>query len=575
MVRNIPKGLMLRSGVYYFRQDVKNADGKYKSIRVSLRTKDLGIALRRLETMKKFMRDYDELTPEEKTEFAKYYSGGELTQIEDSTLEKLRNKDMLVRFFYDQWMAHHADLDELIGTIVENAPIIDLCKKGMPDTALERYNKTWQAATDTIQARALLDLRMQKDIGAKNKFNGVMGFLKDSVQYKSWEEYVASKEEKTPVVMQPVLPVQQPVSECPAHTIRAVMEDMFEQAKTKKATCDSRRLDIENMVKAVGCNLEDDYSKIDNPEIISKICQWIKNRTSKNGAPIKNNRKNKMLGILKLLVLHAEEMEPEHYKAAPLTRCIKTLRKDTKGNTSGYHGFTSEMLSNIFDPKHDFFKNYPEQFMACLIALFSGSRTNAATTLQFKNIRLLDGMYVIDFLEDHDKKQLKTEESERSLPIAQQLLDWGFVDIIKQRQEKINAKPEQFIFTKMNDYDDKKASNSFIKSFHRFLREIGVENTDQERYSFHSFRDTVSKKLETVGVSDDMAHKLVGWKGVGTRSEYYLKRTQGELKEAVDKLVYSEEELHLQEWKDIIKDRYVNQEKYPTPKGRKPNKQQD
>ena len=234
MVRNIPKGLMLRSGVYYFRQDVKNADGKYKSIRVSLRTKDLGIALRRLETMKKFMRDYDELTPEEKTEFAKYYSGGELTQIEDSTLEKLRNKDMLVRFFYDQWMAHHADLDELIGTIVENAPIIDLCKKGMPDSALERYNKTWQAATDTIQARALLDLRMQKDIGAKNKFNGVMGFLKDSVQYKSWEEYVASKEEKTPVVMQPVLPVQQPESQCSQHTIREVMEDMFEQAKTKK-----------------------------------------------------------------------------------------------------------------------------------------------------------------------------------------------------------------------------------------------------------------------------------------------------------------------------------------------------
>ena len=47
-----------------------------------------------------------------------------------------------------------------------------------------------------------------------------------------------------------------------------------------------------------------------------------------------------------------------------------------------------------------------------------------------------------------------------------------------------------------------------------------------------------------------------GWKGVGTRSEYYLKRTQNELKEAVDKLVYLEEELHLQEWKDIIKDRY-------------------
>ena len=576
LVRKMARGLMLRSGIFYFRQDVKGADGKYRSIRRSLQTSDLHTALRRLEQMKKFMRDYDDLSPEEQTDFAKFYTGGELSQIENSTLEKLRDKDMLVRFFYDQWMAHHADLDELIGTVVENAPIIDLCRKGLPDSALERYNKVWQAAADTIQARALLDLRMQKDSYARKKFEEVMGFLNDSVQYSSWEEYIALKEGRQPfIVIQPSVQQQQLKRTCPRHTIRDIMEDMLSLSKNDESTKKRKRDDITAIVESQGLTLDDEYSKINNPDTIKQMCKWVSERKTKAGQPILNGRKKKMFTALKDLIKNAANMAPDNYQDTPLLRCIPSLKKDPKGKTSSYWPYTEDMLRNIFDPKHDFFKFYPEHFIVCLIALFSGSRTNAASTLQFKDITVLDGIPTLSIFEDHDKKHLKNDETERHLPIAKQLLDWGFVDMIKERQAKIKAEPNRFIFTKINDYNEEKPADVFIRRYHTFLRHIGIGRSDGKIYTFHSYRDTVSNKLEDLGVSNSMAHKLVGWKDHGTRAEHYSKRTHEERKVAIDKLEYSEDMLHLEYWKPIIQERYINQEKYPTPKGRKPKKKQD
>ena len=575
------RGLMLRSGVFYFRRDVKGMDGKYRSIRRSLRTSDFHTALRRLEQMKKFMRDYDDLSPEEQDEFAKFYTGGELSQIEDSTLEKLRDKDMLVRFFYDQWMAQHADLDELIGTVVENAPIIDLCKKGLPDSALERYNKVRQAAADTIQARAFLDLRMQTDSYARKKFEEVMSFVKDSVQYASWEEYVALKEGKAPVVFMqpnvtaPVQVVQESVEEIPKHTIREIMDDMLSLSKNDDGTKKNKQRDIKIMIEGQGLALDDEYSKMNSPDVIKAICKSVNERKNDKGEPILNGRKKKMFTALKDLINNAASMEPKCFNGDQLLRCIPRMSKDPKGKTSAYWPYTEDMLKNIFDPKHDFFQNHPEHFVACLIALFSGSRTTAASTLQFKDITEIDGISVLSIFEDHAKKRLKNDETERSLPIAKQLLDWGFVDMIKQRQDKIKAKPDRFIFTKINDYNEEKTGDVFIRTYHRFLKAIGIDRTDGRIYTFHSFRDTVSNKLEDVGVSNRMAHKLVGWKDHGTRAEHYSKRTIEEWKDAIDKLVYSEEVLHLEYWKPIIHERYINQEKYTAPKGRKPNKKQD
>ena len=61
----------------------------------------------------------------------------------------------------------------------------------------------------------------------------------------------------------------------------------------------------------------------------------------------------------------------------------------------------------MFNPKHDYFQKNPDAFWACMIALFTGARINAAITLQYKDILVKDGIPCIQFCSDHKIKQLK------------------------------------------------------------------------------------------------------------------------------------------------------------------------
>lgn len=74
VVRILPTGLMVRSGVYYFRIDARGTDGKYKSVRHSLRTKDLEQAIQVVEYIKNFMKTYKDLTTAERADFIKWYT---------------------------------------------------------------------------------------------------------------------------------------------------------------------------------------------------------------------------------------------------------------------------------------------------------------------------------------------------------------------------------------------------------------------------------------------------------------------------------------------------------------------
>ena len=336
------------------------------------------------------------------------------------------------------------------------------------------------------------------------------------------------------------------------------MNYMFEVSQIKPETCKSQEYDIKSMIGSVGISLEDDYSKLNDHNVIQKICDWIRYRINKNGEPISNKRKNKQFGILRSLITAANRKEPTQYKLAELTNCILFLRKETKGNSKEYQPFSDAQLSEIFDPSNDFFKKNPEQFLACLIALFSGARTNAAVSLQFGDITKESDIDVFAFFENHPRKHLKSDATERYLPIAKQLLDFGFVDMIRERQKKIGAKDTDFIFARTQHDLSGDPADKFMTPFLHFIRKrLNIVSNGRKIYAFHSFRDTVSNKMADCGIDDTMAHKLVGWKGGDIRYTHYTKRDQNEWKAAIDKLEYPEEVLHLNMWKEIIPELYL------------------
>ena len=146
------------------------------------------------------------------------------------------------------------------------------------------------------------------------------------------------------------------------------------------------------------------------------------------------------------------------------------------------------------------------------------------------------------------------------VPIPKQLLNWGFVDIIKARQKKLGAQSTDFIFDRAKDLSDD-PSKKFMDPWLHFIRDkLGIIEHEGTKYSFHSFRDTVSVYTEKLGIGDSMVNKIMGWEGKTTRQKSYLKHQIDEIKTEADKIEYPEEILHLEEWKKIIPDLYINPE---------------
>lgn len=567
MFRTITKSLALRDGIFYFRMDVKTSGNKYKSIKRSLRTNDFQTAIQRLNPMKHFIRAFSELTPQEQAEFIRFYTHGD-NKLADEEKQALENGDTasIIGTALDVWLAKKTDGGELMDRFVKKSVELDLADVGYPDSAYERLVAKRAAMRDVIDTRYLMALRKQMNPSEEQEFEETLEMVKGSkLRDGSWEEYQARQSGKI-APRTTFIPMTQPMYQEPPqphaqHKIAEIAKFMFEMVQIKPETQKSQESDLKNMLASQNLSFDDDYAKLNNPDVISEICEWIKGRKSKSDTEISNKRKNKQLSVLRALITAANKKEPTVYKLTELTNRILPLRRKMKGQTKEYQPFSDAQLSEMFDPKHEFFKENPEQFLACLISLFSGARTNAAITLQFGDITQESDIDVLAFFENHDRKHLKNDATERNLPIAQQLIDWGFVDMIRERQKKIGAKDTDFIFSRtqheLSGDPAKKFMTPFFKNFVR--KQLGIVSSGRKIYAFHSFRDTVSNKMADCGIDNTMAKKLVGWKSGDIRYTNYSKRTIQEQKAAIDKLVYPEDVLHLEEWKKIIPDLYINQ----------------
>jgi integrase len=520
--------------------------------------------------MKHLINTFNELTPEEKADFIKFYTGGDgnLTDEEKRELESGDTTSIICTAF-DIWVAKNLDGGKLIDTFVKKAYEFDLADSGYPDSAKERATAKLNAALDIMNAKYFMDIRKKLNPAEEQEYNEILDMARNAkLRDGSWEEYKARKSGKivpTTFIPQPATAYQEPAKPKTPHQISEMMRYMFEVSQIKPETRKSQEYDVKSIVGSIGLTMDDDYSKMNDPKMIDKICTWIKERKNRNGTDISNKRKNKQLGILRSLITAANRKEPTQYKLTELTNCIMFLRKDTKGQTKEYWPFNDAQLADIFDPKHDFFKENPEQFLACLIAMFSGARTNAAVSLQFGDIIKEDGIDVIAFFENHERKHLKNDATERYLPIAKQLIDWGFVDMIRERQKKIGAKDTDFIFARTQHDVSGDPADKFMTPFiNTFMRKkLKIVDTGRKKYTFHSFRDTVSNKMEDCGINNTMAKKLVGWKDGDIRYTHYTKRDCIEWKKEIDKLVYPEELLHLEEWKKIIPQLYLDRKDAP------------
>jgi integrase len=223
------------------------------------------------------------------------------------------------------------------------------------------------------------------------------------------------------------------------------------------------------------------------------------------------------------------------------TKGKAALTEQARREQASKEQFNTEDLSSIFStPLYTSFstssqdENY--KFWLPLIGLFTGARVAQIASLDCNDIKQVDGLWIIDFNVNNDKKSAKNKASIRQVPIHSNLLDFGiieFAEIMKEKGERLF--PELSHWTTKDGYSRKAG-----KWFKSYLNKT-LNTTKVKKQSFHSFRSTLVSYMRTANVAEPTRNKIIGWSVNDDKENlvvrnHYTRIELAEIKLAIDKI---------------------------------------
>lgn len=208
----------------------------------------------------------------------------------------------------------------------------------------------------------------------------------------------------------------------------------------------------------------------------------------------------KAIGHLKEFCVYAQarQMMAANPLDAAFDAAVAGLRKKAASarKNNSYKAFSIEALKQIFDPETFLASNSAaDYFWGPLLGLFTGARLGELVTRTVDDIRIdpRSGLLVIEILSIEDgasgnggKNKLKNDNSRRIVPIAQPLLDMGFDRYVEHVRSIGGVK----LFPHLKDGTTRGAdpSKNQSRQFTKYLTDIGLKRSD---LVFHSFRHTM------------------------------------------------------------------------------------
>ena len=330
-------------------------------------------------------------------------------------------------------------------------------------------------------------------------------------------------------------------------TIQSVLNRFaFKCGETKEETQRKQKI-ITKYSTESGLTLDDDYSKFHNATTLTTIFDLIINNPDTKG-----DQKRKHARWIKEFVNFAAQVHPDLYKTNILAY-LPDIEGTKKSEKTPHDPYSEEQLMQIFNPEYKFFEKHPDFYWGCMIALFTGARLNAAFTLQYKDIFQKDGIWCVHFVEDYPGvKKLKTEESERLIPIHSALVDMGFIGYLNRQKIKRKCTDMDFIFPVCLTSGGK-LNTHIPRNFFNFITQIGVKDAASGKYDFHSFRKNANMRMETCGIIRSYIDKLIGWLSKGSEGERsYSNYTIKQLSDQLELLNYDFLQDEFDAWKDIM-----------------------
>ena len=180
-------------------------------------------------------------------------------------------------------------------------------------------------------------------------------------------------------------------------------------------------------------------------------------------------------------------------------------------------GFGQDELRTLFTALEQFRESEPTKYWVPALALFTGARAGEICQLRAGDVVDVDGVRCLNLsLFDEEgrrveDKRLKTEASERFVPLHPMLIATGFIDFVDGYEGRDRLFPDLTLGAK-NSY-----SHNFSKWFGRFKKRIGLA---EPALVFHSFRHGFRDACRNADISDETARALGGWAGIDQATSY-------------------------------------------------------
>lgn len=162
--------------------------------------------------------------------------------------------------------------------------------------------------------------------------------------------------------------------------------------------------------------------------------------------------------------------------------------------------FTDEELSLIFGPQFSSWAaKAPHRWWGPILGAYSGARLTEVAQLYLDDITQEAGVWGMHINNRFPGQKIKTKSSRRFVPLAQRVLDAGFLDFVEDM--RATGHPRLFPHLPAGTAEDGKPNGlgygrQLSRQFGAYLTKLGVE----KGVAFHAFRHTVATRLDRAGV---------------------------------------------------------------------------
>lgn len=213
---------------------------------------------------------------------------------------------------------------------------------------------------------------------------------------------------------------------------------------------------------------------------------------------------------------------------------VKKIKLPSVSRKSKVLPWTDDDLLKLFSPEV-YPKRYERtsfaRFWIPLISIFHGCRETEIAQLKVKDIVKYEGIYCFNITNEGENQSVKNDDSCRLVPIHKNIIDLGFLDLVKT----LKNKGVDRIFHTLTSTPKSSFGDKISKWFGRYKKQFGYKGRTK---SFHSFRHNFATQCANRHITAEVINSICGWTNNGVGQRVYTKIQLKTMKEVIDGVTY-------------------------------------